>query len=204
MPFVLGILLAGVAAAAPAAEPEGIGRPTMRSFGGSDGPPSRRQLVDARRELKMRFSEPLAHTETASGALRAAETLFAASVDEQDRVLKWLMLDEARRLALAAGDAEAVNRAITAASAVYEFDALETELRSLADIPLRGIDPGRAIRLAQVAEALSVRAETDGRAALAVNAQSLAIRAWQRVGDLPNARRATTKLEHLEGGLQPR
>jgi hypothetical protein len=204
MPFVLGIFLAAVAATLPAAEPDDAGRPTMRSLGGSDGPPSRRELVDARRELKTRFREPLAHTETAAGAMRAAETLFTASVDEQDRVLKWLMLDEARRLALAAGDAEAVNRAITLASAVYEFDALETELRSLADIPLRGIDPGRAIRLAQVAETLSMRAETDGRTALAVSAQSLAIRAWQRVGDMPNARRATGRLDELEAGLQPR
>jgi hypothetical protein len=128
----------------------------------------------------------------------AAEVLFTASVEEEDRVLKWLMLDEARQLALAAGDAEAVSRAINLASAVYEFDAIDTELRSLAEIPLRGIDAGRASRLARVAENLAIRAETDGRTALAVSAQTLAIRGWQRVGDTPNARRASVRLKELE------
>jgi hypothetical protein len=148
--------------------------------------------------LKSRFREPLSHTETAAGAMLAAEVLFTASVEEEDRVLKWLMLDEARQLALAAGDAEAVSRAINLASAVYEFDAIDTELRSLAEIPLRGIDAGRASRLARVAENLAIRAETDGRTALAVSAQTLAIRGWQRVGDTPNARRASVRLKELE------
>jgi hypothetical protein len=199
MPIVVAILLATVAASAPAVEPDAPERPTMRSLGdGAGGPPSRRELVDARRELKSRFREPLSHTETAAGAMLAAEVLFTASVEEEDRVLKWLMLDEARQLALAAGDAEAVSRAINLASAVYEFDAIDTELRSLAEIPLRGIDAGRASRLARVAENLAIRAETDGRTALAVSAQTLAIRGWQRVGDTPNARRASVRLKELE------
>jgi hypothetical protein len=91
-----------------------------------------------------------------------------------------------------------VSRAINLASAVYEFDAIDTELRSLAEIPLRGIDAGRASRLARVAENLAIRAETDGRTALAVSAQTLAIRGWQRVGDTPNARRASVRLKELE------
>ena len=205
MPIVVAILLAAVAASAPAVEPDAPGRPTMRSLGdGTDGPPSRRELVDARRELKTRFREPLSHTETAAGAMLAAEVLFTASVEEEDRVLKWLMLDEARQLGLAAGDAEAVSRAINLAAAVYEFGALDTELRSLAEIPLRGIDAGRASRLARVAENLAIRAETDGRTALAVSAQTLAIRGWQRVGDTPNARRASVRLKEIEALRQSR
>lgn len=204
MPLVLCLLLGAVTASAAEGDQTIADRPTMRAFGGADGPPSRRELVDARQKFKLRFREPLAHTQTAAGALLAAETLFNASVDEQDRSLKWLMLDEARRLGQAAGEAEAVSRAITLASAVYEFDALDAELRSLSDIPLRGIDAGRAVRLAQVAEQLADRAETDERLVLAASSLSLAVRGWQRAGDLSRARRAHDRLRQIESGLQPR
>ena len=202
------MFVAAVAATAPADErADVVDRPRMRqlsSAGLLDSPPSRRDMVDARRELRARFREPLSHVETAAGALQAAGILIAASADEEERSLKWLMLDEARRLGVAAGDADVVARAVLLASAVYEFDALETELRSLGEIPLRGIDRGRASRLALVAETLATRAETDGRLGLAATAQSLAVRGWQRAGNSDQARQAVLRLDDLDAAGQRR
>ena len=167
-------------------------RPTMRQLPGTGTlpqPPSQRDLVDARAVLKARFREPLSHTETATGARIAAATLLAASVEEPDWTLKWLMLDEARRLGSAAGYADTVTRAITLSSALYDFDELDLEMRSLAEIPLRALDPGRATRLAEAAEKLATRADTDGRRELADAARLLAVKAWQRSGNTAAARR---------------
>ena len=158
--------------------------------GGLEKPPSRRELVDARSQIKARFREPLSHTETAAGAMLASDMLFQASLDENDRALKWLLLEESRELGAAAGNADAVTRAITVASALYEFDALDTELKSLSAIPLRALDPVRATRLAEAAETLAMKARTDGRGELAQSATLLAIRAWQRTGNTEAARRA--------------
>jgi len=167
-------------------------RPTMRQLPGTGTlpqPPSQRDLVDARAELKARFREPLSHTETAAGARLAAETLLAAAVDEPDRSLKWLMLDEARRLGAAAGSADTVTRAITLSSAIYDFDELDLEFRSLTEIPLRALDPMRATLLAEAAEKLAARADTDGRTDMATAARLLAVKAWQRSGNTAAARR---------------
>jgi hypothetical protein len=160
--------------------------------------PSPGDLVRARGELKRRFRGPLSHTETATGASAAAAFLIDAAGHEDDRAMKWLLLLEARRLAAAAGNAATVARAVVLASATYEFDAVAEEYRSLAEIPLRGIDEPRAGALAQVAEQLSLRAEAEGRTELAADAQALAVRAWQRAGDMPSARRADARLAVLD------
>jgi len=195
------ILIAAQATLALAEELPREERPTMRQLtaGGTlEKPPTQRELVDARRTLKTRFREPLSHVQTSAGAMQAVETLLEASAAELDRPLKWLMLDEARRLGASAGRAEAVTKAIIMASATYEFDELEMELRSLAEIPLRALDPGRATVLAQVAESLATRAETDGRLDKAVAAQMLSLRAWQRTGNAAASRRAAVRHDELE------
>lgn len=192
------LLLAGLAAvAAGAAEPGG--RPVMRELPAAtlDRPPSQRDLVDARAELQRRFREPLFRADTAAGANRAAEVLLDAAIAEQDRAVKWAMLAEARRLAVAAGNALAVDQAIVLASANYEFDEIEAELRALLEIPLRGLDPGRAMRLAEVAERLATRAETDRRLDDAITAQSLAVRAWQRAGHTAAAMKAAERQDAI-------
>ena len=189
------LLLAGLAAAAAGAAEPG-GRPVMRELPPAavlDRPPSQRDLVDARAELQRRFREPLFRADTAAGANRAAEVLLDAAIGEQDRAVKWAMLAEARRLAAAAGNALAVDQAIVLASANYEFDEIEAELRALSEIPLRGLDPGRAVRLAEVAERLATRAETDRRFDDAIAAQSLAVRAWQRAGNKAAAMKAAER-----------
>ena len=189
------LLLAGLAAAAAGAAEPG-GRPVMRELPPAavlDRPPSQRDLVDARAELQRRFREPLFRADTAAGANRAAEVLLDAAIGEQVRAVKWAMLAEARRLAAAAGNALAVDQAIVLASANYEFDEIEAELRALSEIPLRGLDPGRAVRLAEVAERLATRAETDRRFDDAIAAQSLAVRAWQRAGNKAAAMKAAER-----------
>lgn len=167
-------------------------RPGMRQMsrpGGLLSPPTQRDLVDARATLKERFREPLSHADTSTGAMQAAAILLEAATSEVDPALKWLMLDEARELGISTGQAVIVNRAVTAASAFYEFDTLAIELRSLGDIPLRALDPTRATRLAEAAETMASRADADSRPDVAAAARRLAVNAWQRSGNLDAARR---------------
>lgn len=192
--------IADDAAARPAlAEPAGA-RPTMQQLAPSEGlgkaPPSR-DLIRARSELHRRYHEPLSHAETSAGARLAAETLLADATTEDDRPLKWLMLDEAKRLGEAAGEASLVTRAITIASTVYDVDAIDLELRCLKQIPLRGLDGRRASSLASAAEAIATRAEADQRIDKAVAATLLAYRAWQRAGNKEAARLAAARHDAL-------
>lgn len=189
------MLLAGLAAATAAAAAEPGGRPVMRELPAAalDRPPSQRDLVDARAELRRRFREPLFRADTAAGANRAAEVLLDAAIAEPDRAVKWAMLAEARRLAVAAGNALAVDQAIVLSAANYEFDEIAAELQALHEIPLRALDPGRAMRLAEVAERLATRAEADRRLDDAIAAQSLAVRAWQRTGNTAAALKAAQR-----------
>ena len=194
-PRLRAMLLGLAAASAWAGEPTSE-RPVMRELppaAAFASPPSQRELVDARAELQRRFREPLARATTAAAANRAAESLLDAALAEEDRALKWLLLAEARRLAAAAGNALLVDQAIVLASASFEFDVIAEELRVLGEIPLRGLDPPRATALAEVAERLATRAETDGRRNDAVAAQRLAVRAWQRAGNAAAAAKAAAR-----------
>lgn len=169
----------------------------------SDAPPSSRDLVDARADMQRRFRSLLAHAGTAAAARAAAETLLQEAIDEPDRNLKWLMLEESRRLGESAGQALIVSRAIGLAAASYDFDAIDKELRCLQQMPLRGLDAQRAAALATAAGAIATRAEADGRTDKAVAATLLAYRAWQRAGDHEAARRAATRHDGLLRAREP-
>ena len=188
------ILLALLTLPAAAAD-DPPARPVMTSVEprSLEQPPSQRALVDARAELQRRYREPLFRARTSSGAERAAELFVEAAATEPDRALKWLLYAEARRLATESGNAAVIHRAITLASATSEFDALGEELRSLEGIPLRGLSPQRAAGLAEVAEGVASRAEVDGRREMALEAQDLAIKAWQRAGAKEACRRAMVR-----------
>lgn len=180
------------------AQADDSARPGMRQLASSGSlakPPSTRDLVDARAALKTRYREPLSHTETAAGALTAAEIFVNAAITEDDKPLKWLLLDEARRLGAAAGNAEMIKRAIAIQSSAFAFDEIAAELESLGQIPLRALDPRRATLMAAAAEALADRARVDGRSDMATDAQTLAIRSWQRAGNREAARAAAAKLD---------
>ena len=175
-------------------------RPRMEQLSttaGLDKPPSSRDLALSRAEMQRRFRESLSHANTAAGARLAAETLLTAAITENDRSLKWLMLDEARRLGEASGQASLVNRAITMAAAAYDVDAIDMELRCLKQIPLRGLDAQRASSLASAAENIATRAEADQRLDKAVSATLLAYRAWQRAGNKEAAHRAAVRHDAL-------
>ena len=175
-------------------------RPSMHQLGPARGigkAPSSRDLVRARSELQRRFREWLSHADTAAGARLAAETLLNEATTEGDRALKWLMLDEARRLGEASGQAALVSRAVTMTSAVFDVDAIDLELRCLKQIPLRGLDTQRAASLASAAENIATRAEADQRLDKAVAAMLLAYRAWQRAGNKEAARLAGVRHDTL-------
>jgi hypothetical protein len=162
-----------------------------------DGPPSARELIDAREEFEARYPGVLARGRTSAGAAVLADVLIDEAAAEADRAVKWLMLAEARRMAVASGNAAAVDRAILQASATYEFDAIDEELRSMKEIPVRLLAPQRAAVFAEVAEKLAGRAESDGRINEAVTALDLAIRGWQRAGHVPAARKAAARYQEL-------
>jgi hypothetical protein len=88
-----------------------------------------------------------------------------------------------------------VSRAITLASASYDFDALALELESLGEIPLRALDAQKTVQFAAAAEKLATRAEADGQAETAQSAWLLAFRSWQRCGNLEAARRAEARMK---------
>jgi hypothetical protein len=190
----------------PVAETQAGDRPAMLQLppgSASHRPPAPQDLVELRVAFRRRFRDVLGRGRSAAGANAAATTLLDAATGESDRNVKWLMLVEARQLAANAGNAEAVERSIVLATALYDFDAVEEEYRTLAGIPLRGLDEAKAAGLARVAERLSGRAEADGRTDLAASAQALAMRGWQRAGNLDAARKAATRLTSLEPGRVP-
>jgi hypothetical protein len=197
------LLLAACVATAAAADVEPPpARPVMSSLpppAAREQPPSSRALVDARAELRRRYRELLFRADSAAGANQAAELFVEAGAAEPDRPLKWLLLAEARRLGAETGNAAVIHRAVSLASATYEFDALDLEYRSLAEIPLRGIPPQRASGVAEAAESVASRAEIDGRIDLALKAQDLAIRAWQRAGAKDACRRAMVRHAEITG-----
>jgi hypothetical protein len=177
-------------------------RPVMSSLPPAavrEQPPSSRALVDARAELRRRYRELLFRADSAAGASQAAELFVEAGAAEPDRPLKWLLLAEARRLGAATGNAAVIHRAVSLASATYEFDAIDLEYRSLTEIPLRGIPAQRAVGVAEAAEGVASRAEIDGRIDLALKAQDLAIRAWQRAGAKEACRRAMARHAEITG-----
>ena len=102
------LLLALVAATAFADDAAPLSRPVMKQLpeGGLPQPPSARELVDARRELKARFRGLLAKSNSAAGATLACDVLYSSAITETDAALKWLMLAESRRLAIDTGRAE--------------------------------------------------------------------------------------------------
>jgi hypothetical protein len=197
------VLLAACLATAAAGEVESPPRrPVMTSLSPvavREQPPSSRALVDARAELQSRYREQLFQADTAAGANRAAELFVEAGAAEPDRALKWLLFAEARRLGAATGNAAVIHRAVALASATYEFDELDVEYRALTEIPLRGIPPHGAAGVAEAAESVAGRAEIDGRIDLALAAQDLAIRAWQRAGDKEACRRAMARHAEIAG-----
>ncbi len=200
-----GVPVAANPADPPADEPASgedfAPRPRMRSLDATasgDTIPSQRAMVDARARFKRRFGTPGSRARTSAGALHAVDALLAAAISEPDAALKWMILDEARRLGVAAGSAVAVTRSIRLASAEFDFDAVALEYRSLLEIPLRALDPVRARDLARSAEGVATLAETDLRPDLAVLAQALAVRAWQRTGDNAATLKAAQRHDALE------
>ncbi|MFM7207152.1 MAG: hypothetical protein ACKO4T_10860 [Planctomycetaceae bacterium] len=184
------------AAAAPA-------RPTMRQLPAAamvEAPPSSRDLIDARAEFERRYPGILARGRTSAGAAVIADALIEAASAEADRDVKWLMLAEARRMAVASGNAKSLDRAIVLASATYDFDAEAEELRSLKEIPVRMLAPERAAAFAEVAEQVAARAESGGRRDIAIMSLNLAVRGWQRAGAIPAARKAAIRHDELIEG----
>ena len=199
--FVAAAVL--LSATAVGADEPTAARPTMQQLppeAAVDAPPTARELVDAREEFERRYPGILARGRTTAGAAVIANSLIEAAASEEDRDVKWFMLAEARRLAVASGNAPALDRAIVLASATFEFDAVDEELRSLKEIPVRLLAPQRAAAFAEVAEEVAGRAESERRRDLAIQSLNLAVRGWQRAGAIDAARKAAARHDALIAG----
>ena len=178
-------------------------RPTMQELPAaalSTTPPSARDIVEARAEFNRRHPGILARGRTSMGAMVLPDALIEAAVAEEDRDVKWVMLTEARKMAVASGNAQAIDRAIVLASASWEFDAVDEEVRDLKEIPVRMLAPQRAVAFAEVCEKVAARAESDGRKDLAIGALNLAVRGWQRAGAIDAARKAAVRHDEMIAG----
>ena len=81
-------------------------RPRMQSLAPSSRGgvvPSQRVLVDARATFRQRYGNPATRARTSTATLLVAEALLAEATDESDPAVKWVILDEARKLAISAG-----------------------------------------------------------------------------------------------------
>ena len=175
-------------------------RPTMQQLPAEaslEAPPTARDLIDARAEFEQRYPGILARGRTTAGAAMLPDVLIDAAVSEDNRDVKWFMLSEARRMAVASGNAAALDRAVVLASATFEFDALAEEYRLLREIPIRMLAPPRAAAVAEVAEKVANRAESDGRRDLAIMSWNLAVRGWQRAGAMDAARKAAVRHDEM-------
>jgi len=200
--YVVLVLAVSAVADEPPAAKAPSGRLGVRQFPDvavTDGPPSARELIDARADFEARYPGVLARGRTTAWAAVLADALIDEAAAEADRSVKWLMLAEARRMAVASGNAAAVDRASVQASATFTFDAVDEELRSLKEIPVRLLAPERAVAFAEVAERVAGRAESDGRMNEAAIALGLAVRGWQRAGHVPAARKAAARYQALTG-----
>ena len=204
MRFVaIAIVIFAVTARADDSPSAAPSRPTMQQLPAAasrESPPTARELVDAREEFERRYPGILARGRTTVGSAVIADALIEAAASEADRDVKWLMLVEARRMAVVSGNAKSLDRAVVLASATFEFDADEEEYRSLREIPVRLLGPERAASFAEVAEKVAGRAESDGRRDLAIMSLNLAVRGWQRAGAIDRARQAAVRHDELIAG----
>jgi len=201
--FVVAIVVFAATARADDPPAAAAPRPTMRQLPAAaslEAPPTARELVDAREEFERRYPGILARGRTTVGAAVIADTLIEAAASEADRDVKWLMLVEARRMAVVSGNAKSLDRAVVLASATFEFDADEEEYRALKEIPVRMLAPERAASFAEVAEKVAGRAESDGRRDLAIMSLNLAVRGWQRAGAIDAARKCAVRHDELIAG----
>lgn len=179
-----------------AADGAAASRPSMRDIApapGGGAVPSGAALSRARARFRRRYGGMAAAARSRTGAIRSAEALLGDAAAESSAALRWVLLEEARRLAVAAGDADAVSRAVRVAAADFGIDGLRLEYRSLREIPLRALRPDDAAELARRAESLATSAETDGRPTVALDALALATRAWQSAGRTDEARAAAVR-----------
>lgn len=117
------------------------------------------------------------------GARMVAGVLEEAAAVEKDAVLRWVLLEETLRLSVASGEPKRIASAVALATEHYRFDALQTELDALSDIPQRVLRPERIREIATAAERLAAAATAADRPHERRAAWKLAADSWRRTGD---------------------
>lgn len=175
-------------------------RPGARSLGDRttlDDSPSAATLAKARAEYRRRHGGSREGVGTSAAAQRKAEDLMNEAAAERSPAMRWVLLDEARKMGIASGSAFLVDRAVRLLGSEFDVDELDLEYRSLREIPIRALRGERIADLARSAEKLATGAEADGRTGLAIDSLALAVRAWQALGAGRAARSAAERHDHL-------
>ncbi len=180
-------------AVAVAPMPTGPARPSVLLLDppvGPRRPPPDDDLKAVRRAFRAQCRDLLRVSRTRSGARMAAALLEEAAATEKDPCLKWVLLEESIRLGSASGEPQRIESAVELAAEHFRIDAVRTELDALDDIPLRALEPNRAIGVAEAAERIAESAEAEERPRDRAAAWGLAAEAWKRAGDGPRAKAA--------------
>ena len=162
-----------------------------------EAPPTARDLIDARAEFERRYPGILARGRTTAGAAMLPDVLIDAAVSEDNRDVKWFMLSEARRMAVASGNAAALDRAVVLASATFEFDALAEEYRLLREIPIRMLAPPRAAAMVEAAGAARAARAAPSKLRLGLRRRSGSLRSRQYLLGSRHRLRGGTVCRHI-------
>jgi len=117
------------------------------------------------------------------GARMVAGVLEEAAAVEKDAILRWVLLEETLRLAVASGEPKRIASAVALAAEHYRFDALQAELDALSGIPQRVLRPERIREIAAAAERVAAAAAAADRPRERGAAWKLAADSWRRAGD---------------------
>jgi hypothetical protein len=182
--------------------PTGPARPSMLLLDPPAGlrkPPSARDLEPSRRAFRTICRDLLRVSRTRNGARMAAVILEEAAAAEEDPCLKWVFLEESIRLAAAIGDPGRIESAVSLAADHFRIDGLRTELDALGDIPLRALEPARAVDVANAAERIAASVAAEGRPRERAIALELAADAWKRAGEQTRAQTASLAAARARG-----
>jgi hypothetical protein len=182
--------------------PTGPARPSMLLLDPPAGlrkPPSARDLEPSRRAFRTMCRDLLRVSQTRNGARMAAVVLEEAAAAEEDPCLKWVFLEESIRLAAAIGDPGRIESAVSLAADHFRIDGLRTELDALGDIPLRALEPARAVDVANAAERIAGSVAAEGRPRERAIAWALAADAWKRAGEQTRAQTARVAAARARG-----
>ena len=166
---IVGLVLCAGALAEPAGSPATL--PTRRPI------PPTAELHQAQLAIAEIYGHRLQDRSPEARTRLAEELMSKAQANPQDAAACYSLLDQARQLAISAGDGRTALRAGNRASTLFDTDALELQRATLQQLDAVGCSP---TLVAQRAARASMAAMDQDRPDLAISLARIGIRAAQR------------------------